>query len=123
MLNPKYFLAIRRFIDFLHVILFFWVLNIVKIGVAIIVCVLAAHFILAPIIIFSKTGVLTIIPIEIDSVYKTIKFILFSATWISIILWVAGFVFPEDTKTKKYWWNKTSVGRINLHNQSDDKGE
>ena len=89
-----------KIIDVLLLFLFYWVFYLVVMS-------LMMAFILfvgSPIIVFLQTGVWVVA--GMDLVYKTIKFVLFSATSVSIILWVSSFVFPEDTKTKKYWWNK-----------------
>lgn len=59
---------------------------------------------IVPFFVFFRTGLIRLVP-EMDLIYKTIKFVLFSATSVSIIVWIGTF-FPDDSKTKKYWWNK-----------------
>ena len=89
-----------KIIDALLLFLFYWVFYLVVMS-------LMMAFILfvgSPIIVFLQTGVWVVV--GIDFIFKAIKSVLFAATSVSIILWVSSFVFPEDTKTKKYWWNK-----------------
>ena len=95
-----------KIIDALLLFLFYWVFYLVVMSLMMAFIFFVIQLILAPIIIFARTGALIMIPFSMDLVCKTIKFVLFSATSVSIILWVSSFVFPEDTKTKKYWWNK-----------------
>ena len=89
-----------RILGFLIGLLSVLILNLVffSIGMAFILLVGS------PMIVFFAKGV-WVLP-GMDLVHKSIKFVLFSATSVSIILCVSTFVFPEDTKTKKYWWNK-----------------
>ena len=90
-----------RILGFLIGLLSVLILNLIFMG-------LAAAFIvvfITPFFVYFRTGLIRPIP-EMDLVYKMTKFVLFSATSVSIILCVSTFFFPEDTKTKKYWWNK-----------------
>ena len=95
-----------KIIDAMQAFLISWVFLVVVFSLMAAFIFFVIQLMLAPIIIFARTGALIMIPFSMDLVYKTIKFVLFSATSVSIILWVSSFVFPEDTKTKKYWWNK-----------------
>ena len=90
-----------KIIDALLLFLFYWVFYLVTLSL---IMTFVVVFVV-PLFVFFRTGLIKLMP-ELDLFYKTMKFVLFSATSVSIILWVSSFVFPEDTKTKKYWWNK-----------------
>ena len=90
-----------KIIDAMQALLISWVFLIVVFSLMMAFVIVFV----VPLFVFFRTGLIRLMP-ELDLVYKTIKSVLFSATSVSIILWVSSFVFPEDTKTKKYWWNK-----------------